>query len=166
MNEAERFLESRRKQSEISSEPNAQMRETRFPHTREASGANVPGWFALQGRIGRKTYFWRMFFISIGIVVAAMLIGLWYGTTLSAVLPTGTDLESLGAAAGSQIGLLVSFLSLPFIVTQDTKRLHDLNMSGWNQLAFLIPLIGWFFRLYVFVRRGTDGPNEYGQQPV
>ena len=166
MNEAERFLESRRKQSEITSEPNAQMRETLSPNTRNARETNVPGWFALQGRIGRKTYFWRMFFISIGILVAALLIGLWYGTTLATVLPTGTDFESLGTAAGSQIGLLVSFLSLPFIVTQDTKRLHDLNMSGWNQLVFLIPLIGWFFRLYVFVRRGTDGPNEYGQRPV
>ena len=171
MNEAERFLDYRRKQSgSATGGPHDQMHATcsprEAPRTRETNENIVPGWFALQGRIGRKTYFWRMVIIFIGIVVAAMLIGIWYGTTLSTVLPTGTDFESLGAAAGSQIGLLVSFLSLPFIVTQDTKRLHDLNMSGWNQLGFLIPLFGWFFRLYVFVRRGTDGPNDYGRQPA
>ena len=171
MNEAERFLEPRKKQSGSSNEPDIKTDETRYfsptDTSRGGAGENkLPGWFALQGRIGRKTYFWRMLLISIGILVGALLIGLWYGTTIATVLPTGTDFEALGEAAGSQIGLLVSFLSLPFIVTQDTKRLHDLNMSGWNQLFFCIPLIGWLFRLYVLFRCGTNGPNGYGQQPV
>lgn len=170
MNEAERFLESRRKQPASANEPGPQTGETHFSRGDLSKGVGdekkVPGWFDLQGRIGRKTYFWRMLFISVGIMVGALLIGLWYGTTIATVLPTSTDFEALGKAAGSQIGLLVSFLSLPFIVTQDTKRLHDLNMSGWNQLFFCIPLIGWLFRLYVFFRRGTNGPNEYGQQPA
>ena len=170
MNEAERFLESRRIQAAsgnkaasiegmISNSPEG-------TRTEKANIKQIPGWFALQGRIGRRTYFWRMLFIFIGILVAAMLIGLWYGTTLATVLPKGADLESIGEAAGSHISLLVGFLSLPFIVIQDTKRLHDLNMSGWNQLFFCIPLIGWIFRLYVFFRRGTNGPNGYGQQPA
>lgn len=170
MNEAERFLEFRRKQAESVkiAASNQGITTNSFAGGRiETAGMKqIPGWFALQGRIGRSTYFWRMLFIFIGILVAAMLIGLWYGTTLATVLPKGADLESIGEAAGSHISLLVGFLSLPFIVTQDTKRLHDLNMSGWNQLFFCIPLIGWIFRLYVFFRRGTNGPNGYGQQPA
>lgn len=170
MNEAERFLESRGKRAASvnkaainEGEPSCSVE---GPRKETTDKKQVPGWFALQGRIGRKTYFWRMLFIFIGILVAAMLIGLWYGTTLATVLPTGADLESIGEAAGSHISLLVGFLSLPFIVTQDTKRLHDLNMSGWNQLFFCIPLLGWIFRLFVFFRRGTSGPNPYGQQPA
>lgn len=169
MNEAERFLESHRKERESDRSHGIQSPDVhpqyRAPDTNPPR-AQVPGWFALEGRIRRKTYFWRLICIAAGIFTASLLIGLWYGTTLIGALPAGADFEAIIESAGSQIGVLVMFLSLPFMIPQDTKRLHDLNMSGWNQLIFLIPLLGWIFRLYVLFRRGTIGPNNYGQQPA
>lgn len=169
MNEAERFLESRKKQQESVHFHDNQSPDTFPQHQAPVSNqqrAQVPGWFALEGRIRRKTYFWRLLCIAVGIIGSSLLVGLWYGTTLIGALPAGADYEAITQSAGSQIGVLVMFLSLPFMIPQDTKRLHDLNMSGWNQLIFLIPLFGWIFRLYVLFRRGTFGPNNYGQQPA
>jgi uncharacterized membrane protein YhaH (DUF805 family) len=45
------------------------------------------------------------------------------------------------------------------------RRLHDGNRSGWWQLiAFtvigLIPLIYWL------IKKGTEGPNRFGEDPV
>ena len=170
MNEAERFLESRRTQAETAQQVDIVSNEPNSPHryiqTSESNKKTMPGWFSIQGRIGRKTYFLRMFIIFAAYFALIWLIAFWYGTTLVMALPSGTDMTSIIEAAGTQIALLVGFLSLPFVIMQDTKRLHDLNMSGWNQLCFLIPLFGWLFRLYVFVRRGTSGPNNYGHNPV
>ena len=43
-----------------------------------------------------------------------------------------------------------------------TRRLHDLDMSGWMQLVFYIPIIGQLFMLYVIFVPGTNGHNRYG----
>jgi uncharacterized membrane protein YhaH (DUF805 family) len=44
-----------------------------------------------------------------------------------------------------------------------TKRWHDCSKSGWMSLILLIPVIGifWFLGYLGFVR-GTNGPNQYG----
>lgn len=46
------------------------------------------------------------------------------------------------------------------------RRLHDVNKSGWWLLIALIPLIGSLILLYFFVQKGTDGPNQYGADPL
>ncbi|MDR2695786.1 MAG: DUF805 domain-containing protein [Deltaproteobacteria bacterium] len=46
------------------------------------------------------------------------------------------------------------------------RRLHDLNRSGWWFLAFLIPLVGLILMLCWFTRKGTTGPNQYGEDPL
>lgn len=48
-----------------------------------------------------------------------------------------------------------------------TKRLHDFGRSGWGLLWLFVPIIG---PLWVFIRigckRGTDGENHYGDDPL
>lgn len=51
------------------------------------------------------------------------------------------------------------------ISIQSIKRLHDINLSGWWYLIFLIPLINIIFGLHVFFSDGTKGPNNYGPDP-
>jgi len=48
-----------------------------------------------------------------------------------------------------------------------TKRWHDRGKSGWWSLILLIPLIGpiWFL-VECGCLRGTEGPNEYGPDPL
>jgi uncharacterized membrane protein YhaH (DUF805 family) len=44
------------------------------------------------------------------------------------------------------------------------KRWHDCDKSGWMTLILFVPIVGafWFIGYLGFVR-GTDGPNQYGE---
>ena len=44
------------------------------------------------------------------------------------------------------------------------RRLNDLNSSGWWQLATFLPL-GQIFILGFIFFKGTQGVNEYGEEP-
>ena len=169
MNEAERYLEERNKPKAIVPAASAPQHEAIRPYDRaqhsNAVDTGAPGWFSLEGRIGRQTYFWRMAAISFGSLVVVWLVATWYGVTLANSMPEGVDLVSMAEMAGTQIFLLVGFLAQGFVVPQETKRLHDINLSGWYQLVFAIPVIGQLFHLYVLFCPGTVGTNQYGQPP-
>jgi uncharacterized membrane protein YhaH (DUF805 family) len=42
------------------------------------------------------------------------------------------------------------------------KRLHDLNKTGWLYLLGLVPIVNFFFAIYLIVWKGTEGDNRYG----
>jgi uncharacterized membrane protein YhaH (DUF805 family) len=46
------------------------------------------------------------------------------------------------------------------------RRLHDTNRSGWLQLLWLIPVIGWLIVIYFFVQEGQSEDNQYGAVPA
>ena len=60
------------------------------------------------------------------------------------------------------VGPLLTIVNfLPGIMIT-TRRLHDLDLSGWYQLIFYLPVIGQLFMLYVIFVPGTNGHNQYG----
>lgn len=61
----------------------------------------------------------------------------------------------------SLIPLLGIILFLPLTV----KRLHDLNHSGWKILWMMFPFVGLVITLWLLSRRGTVGPNRFGEDP-
>jgi len=66
-------------------------------------------------------------------------------------------------------GLLGGFFSLATIVpclSVATRRLHDINKSGWWQLISIIPLIGGILMLIWTCTKGTEGSNDYGANPL
>ena len=42
------------------------------------------------------------------------------------------------------------------------RRLHDTNKSGWMQLIWLIPILGWIYMIYLLVQDGDAANNQYG----
>ncbi len=46
-----------------------------------------------------------------------------------------------------------------------TRRLHDINRSGWWQLLGLIPIIGGIILLIWYVTDSDSGSNQYGPNP-
>jgi uncharacterized membrane protein YhaH (DUF805 family) len=46
------------------------------------------------------------------------------------------------------------------------RRLHDIDKSGWNILWYVLPGIGLILLLIWNTRRGTEGENGYGQDPL
>lgn len=43
-----------------------------------------------------------------------------------------------------------------------SRRLHDIGKSGWWQLLWIIPIIGWIIIIVFFVTDTVQADNEYG----
>ena len=66
------------------------------------------------------------------------------------------------------IGLLSGLFYLAILVPSialNTRRLHDIGKSGWFQLLFIIPIVGFILWIIWMVRDGDDGVNKYGPSP-
>ena len=93
----------------------------------------------------------------------------------------GCQLWAVNLAVGVLIGLIAGFLKTPSInylssifsiacavpsIMLLIRRLHDLNRPGWWCLGMLIPLLNIVLAVYVLFFKGTDGPNDYGPDPL
>ena len=47
-----------------------------------------------------------------------------------------------------------------------TRRLHDLDKSGWWLLLMLVPFVNVILELYILLMPGTAGWNRYGADPL
>lgn len=92
------------------------------------------------GRAGRSEYWWFVLFC----VGVYMVIALVLGDILGVLVNLALLLPSLAAGA---------------------RRLHDTGKSGWFQLVWLIPFIGWLVMIYWLVQPSV-GPNAYGEAPA
>ena len=45
------------------------------------------------------------------------------------------------------------------------KRAHDRNHTGWYMLLTMIPLIGIIWAIELAFFKGTEGTNQYGEDP-
>lgn len=102
------------------------------------------------GRASRSEYWWPQLFIII----------------LYLIMVAGASLlgETIGGILGLIIGLIVLASLIPSI-SVTVRRLHDNDKSGWFILLGLIPFVG-FYLLYLYIIKGTDGPNRFGPDPV
>lgn len=116
---------------------------------KDESTSNADGetFFSVEGRLRRKDYFIRA--ILLAIPSAFMNVASENSTEPGLLFFAG--LVALGC------GILIAI--------QAVKRLHDINMSGWYWLLFLIPLVNFIFGLYIVFKDGTAGPNKYGKDP-
>ena len=64
--------------------------------------------------------------------------------------------------------LLSSVYSLAVLLPSlavGARRLHDINKTGWLQLIWLIPVLGWILLIYWAVQPSGE-PNQYGEPPL
>ena len=115
-------------------------------------------YFSYKGRLNRWPYFLRNIGCFIVVFILTVIIGLIGENDIGFIF-----IISCG-------GILVMYL---FLLMQTIKRLHDLDKSGWYlliRLAGIIPLIGMIislaFELYLFLAKGTTGPNRFGPDPL
>ena len=100
------------------------------------------------GRAARSEYWYFM----LGYIIVYLVLSI-VGGLIS---------QTVSMALVSIFGLAVLLPSFGVSI----RRLHDLNRSGWWLLIALIPLIGSLILLYFLVQKGTDGPNQYGADPL
>ena len=94
-------------------------------------------YFVFSGRATRSEFWWFFLFALVSIIVVFFVpvVGWVY-------------------AIAMQIPVLAVMV----------RRLHDLNLSGWWALVWLIPFIDWLLLLWLAFP-GTFGPNRFGPDP-
>ena len=104
-----------------------------------------------RGRARRSEYWFFALFMILSSLVAAVLDGMIASSTaghltvFSAILGMVLFLPSLAVTA---------------------RRLHDIGRSGWWMLISLVPIIGGILLLVWLCKRGDDGRNRFGPDPI
>lgn len=114
----------------------------------EAVKSFISRYTDFKGRSARSEFWWvvlALFIINILIGIVTALIGETLGGILSLVFT---------------LGIIIPYIALA------VRRFHDLDKSGWWFLTLLIPLVNFIVVLVFFTRKGTDGPNQYGPDPL
>ena len=91
------------------------------------------------GRAKRPEYWW--FFLFLFLLGAAVSI---VSEVLNAMVSLATILPCLAAGA---------------------RRLHDTGRSGWWQLLWIIPIIGWIVVIVFLAQEGETTDNRFGAAP-
>ncbi|HLD09877.1 MAG TPA: DUF805 domain-containing protein [Methylophilaceae bacterium] len=91
------------------------------------------------GRAKRPEYWWFALFIFLVSLALNMA-----SEVLSGIFGLATLVPSLAAGA---------------------RRLHDTNRSGWWQLLWIIPVIGWIVVIVFLAQEGESTDNQFGAVP-
>jgi uncharacterized membrane protein YhaH (DUF805 family) len=86
------------------------------------------------GRASRSEYWWWFLFVFLATMAASVV--------------------------NDKISALFSIVVLLPGLAVGTRRLHDIDKSGWFQLLFIIPVIGWIILLYWAAQEGKE-PNRF-----
>ncbi len=119
-------------------------------------------YFDFTTRSSRSEYWWWILFTWFVSIILAVVSSTLFGHTIEQTNTGGTTYSYGGGILGAIFALLVLIPSIAI----SCRRLHDIDKSGWWQLLVFIPLIGWGFLLYWFVKRGDDGENRFGADPL
>ena len=110
--------------------------------------------FTYRGRLNRKPFILRGLLLSV------------LSSVMSTVMTEMTE-------ASSTVMHLLALLPLILMVVLNVgtfmliiRRWHDLGKSGWLSLLMLIPLLNLLVLIFLWVKKGTDGPNAYGDDPL
>jgi len=74
----------------------------------------------------------------------------------------------LGAVTGIVSDVLYAIASLATLLPSlavGARRLHDTNRSGWWQLLWIIPVIGWIVMIVFLAQEGESTDNQFGAAP-
>ena len=103
-------------------------------------------------RSSRAEYWWWFLFTNLAGLVLAFIDG---------ILGTAPLLWGYGLVGGIfYLAILVPSLAV------GARRLHDINRTGWWQLLFLIPLLGWIVLFYWAITPSNSGSNRFGRYPI
>lgn len=109
--------------------------------------------FSPGSRIGRVRYLSHGMLITLAFYAVLIPAGILFA------------LGDIGAIIG---GILIGVAYIAVIVITAIlmiQRLHDLDKTGWMALLMFVPLLNFFFALYILFWPGTRGANNFGLRP-
>jgi uncharacterized membrane protein YhaH (DUF805 family) len=133
---------------------------------------NLDTFLSFGGRAARKEYWLGFLVLMIVSWILQMVLFAVFGANMMSVDPNATPEAAAMAAQEAMskavlpFGILMLLTLWPSLALY-TKRWHDRGKSGWWSLILIIPIIGalWMLIELGFLR-GTDGPNDYGADPL
>lgn len=105
------------------------------------------------GRAGLDEYWWYILFATLGNVIFASLDS-FLGTTAGFMYQENIEIKT------SLFSGMFSLLTLIPSIAVATRRLHDVNKSGWWQLLMLT-IIGIFPLIYWLLKKPIDEGNRF-----
>ena len=92
----------------------------------------------------------------------------WYWTLFSALASIAggiIDMAIFGPDSGGLVGPLLGLALIAPDVSVTIRRLHDLDRK-WQWFLIVFTGIGAIVLLVWFCRKGTTGPNRFGDDPL
>ena len=117
----------------------------------EAISLGFKRYLDFNGRSSRAEVWWFVLF-------------LWVATIILIIVDALTGTYNVAAGRGLLSGLFGLATLIPSI-TLGARRLHDINRTGWWQLLWFLPVIGWIILIVWAIFRGDEGDNKYGTNP-
>ena len=118
--------------------------------------------FQWHGRLNRLRYLKRLLALTgIGVVL--------YIGMMVFIIFVGDNIMQMDESAANGIFGLFTLLCFPITVSSYMlmiRRLHDIGLSGFFILLSFIPIVSFGFLLYILFKRGTEGDNSYGPDPL
>lgn len=106
--------------------------------------------FTIKGRSSRKEYIVKFFLI--------LLFGFTSDYTKKYTDNKIIEFLHVFVLGSALVAMILQYIPLAI------RRLHDLNASGWYVLLTFVPF-GQFLILWLMFKKGTPGPNKYGEPP-
>jgi uncharacterized membrane protein YhaH (DUF805 family) len=104
--------------------------------------------FTTEGRLNRQRYI--LYALAIGIAA----------NVVSYILTAALDL------LGAMIGMFIVFATIIPSIFLAIRRFHDLDRPGSHAWFLLIPFYNIYIAFVLLFQKGTDGPNQYGEDPL
>lgn len=124
---------------------------------------------SFEGRISRQPFWLSVLALMIIEWIVIIVLSLALGTSMMGGMDPGmTPDEAASAAMTAMIPMWIVILIFLYpSLAIYAKRWHDRGKSGWWTLICLVPIIGgiWLLVELGFLR-GTEGPNQYGNDPL
>jgi uncharacterized membrane protein YhaH (DUF805 family) len=108
------------------------------------------------GRLNRQSYVLRLIGINVVVIGVAYAAGYALGMTM------GESAVEIAPIVGLAIGIAGTVVA----AFQAVKRFHDLDRPGTHFWLLLIPIYGLYIGLVLLFKKGTDGPNQFGNDPL
>lgn len=118
--------------------------------------------FSVNGRFNRLSYIaWYgllHFIFMTMLLLLSLILGIFNVNSLAFNANHFNALTSLAGLGYWAILLLYIYFNFVIII----RRLHDRNHSGWLCLLLFIPVVNFFFALYLLFVSGDPNDNRYG----
>ncbi|MBU6268879.1 MAG: DUF805 domain-containing protein [Sphingomonadales bacterium] len=108
----------------------------------------------------REFWMWALFCFLVGAAIDIV-----FGNPVYSSGPMAFSVSSSLSTTGGMLRGLFNLINLVPALAVAARRLHDIDRSGWWQLLWFVPLIGWIVLLVFFCLDSNSGPNRFGPDP-